>query len=300
MILVVGATGNLGRHVVRQLLERGHAVRAMTRELVRASALREAGAEVVRGDLRDIGSLRAAMRGVQSVVSSAHAIMGTGRDSSARVDDDGQRALIVAARDEGVGQFVFVSAMGASALHPVDFWRTKERIERAVAASGLPYTIIRPSAYMTFHAYELLGKAVMSGGRVVLFGAGDNPRNFVAEADVARLVVRAFVDDRLRGEVIEIGGPENLSSAEVVATFERISGRQARVIHFPLGVLRALARFAPPVHQGVTRALQAIVHAETAEQRFDPGPLLARFPMTLQPLEDWARAHIGALGSTRA
>jgi uncharacterized protein YbjT (DUF2867 family) len=152
MILLVGGTGNLGGHVARQLLAKGHPVRAMTREPMEASTLEAAGAEIVRGDLRDMDSLRAATRGVRAIVSASHSMLGVGRSSSARVDGDGQHALIVAAKDAGVAHFVFTSVLGASTSHPVNFWRTKARIERHLEGSGLGYTIIRPSAFMEIHA----------------------------------------------------------------------------------------------------------------------------------------------------
>jgi len=293
MILIIGATGHLGGHVARQLLARGRPVRAMTREPTRAHALRAAGAEVVRGDLRDPDSLRAAMRGVRAVVSASHAMLGAGKNSSARVDDEGQRALIDAAKDAEVGHVVYTSVLGASATHPVDFWRTKERIERYLVASGLAYTIIRPTAFMEVHAYELIGKAVLAGKTVILFGPGTNPKNFVAAADVAALIVRAIGAEELRGETVEIGGPENLSSRQIVAVFERMTGKPAKVVHLPLPVLRAVSRVARPLHPGVSRILQAAIVGETTDQRFDPAPLLARIPLKLTRLEDWARANVG-------
>jgi len=292
MILIIGATGHLGGHVARQLLAQGHTVRAMTREPTRAHSLRAAGAEVVRGDLRDPDSLRAAMRGVLAVVSASHAMLGAGRNASSRVDDEGQRALIDAAKDAGGAHFVYTSVLGASATHPVDFWRTKERIERYLIASGLAYTIIRPAAFMEVHAYELIGKAVLAGKAAVLFGPGTNPKNFVAAADVAALVVLTIEDERFRDATVEIGGPENLSSRQVVAVFERMTGIPARVVHLPLPVLRAVSRVARPIHPGVSRILQAAIVGETTDQRFDPAPLLARIPLKLTRLEDWARANV--------
>ena len=292
MILIVGATGHLGGHVARQLLAQGRPVRAMTRKPARASALRGAGAEVVQGDLRDTASLRAAMHGVRAVISASHAMLGAGQNSSARVDDEGQRTLIDAAKDARVNHFVFTSVLGASATHPVDFWRTKERVERYLIASGLAYTIIRPAAFMEVHAYELIGKAVLAGKAAVLFGPGTNPKNFVAAADVAALIVRALGDPEWRGETVEIGGPENLSSRQVVAVFERMTGKPARVVHLPLPVLRAVSRVARPIHPGVSRILQAAIVGETTDQRFDPAPLLARVPLTLTRLEDWVRVRV--------
>jgi uncharacterized protein YbjT (DUF2867 family) len=291
MILVVGATGTLGGHVARLRLAQGRPVRAMTRDPMRASGLVALGAEVVRGDLCDPDSVRNAVRGVRAVVSSSHAMLGTGRNAHERVDDEGQRTLIAAAKEAGVAHFLFISALGASAGHPVDFWRTKERIERVLASSGMHCTIIRPSAFMGVHAYDLIGKAVVTGKRVMLFGAGNNPRNFVAEIDVANLVVAALEDERLQGQPLEIGGPENLTSRQVVATFEKTSNRKATVTHLPLWALRLMAPIAAPMHAGVSRVLKASVVGETTDQRFDVTPLLARFPMTLTRLEEWARTH---------
>lgn len=289
MILIVGATGTLGGHVACQLLDQGHSVRAMTRDPVRASALAAAGAEVVAGDLRDMVSLRAATRGVRAVVSASHSMLGAGKNSSALVDDKGQHALIDAAREAGVTHFIFTSVLGAAASHPVDFWRTKARIERYLLGSGLPCTIIRPSAFMEMHADELIGKGVMTGKRVVLFGSGDNPRNFVAAADVARLIVLALEDVRLHGTTIEIGGPENFSSKQVLATFEKVAGTKARVVHVPLVLLRLMSVVMQPFHSGVGRILRSTIVGETTDQRFDAAPLLARFPIILTRLEDYAR-----------
>ncbi|MEO5826588.1 MAG: NAD(P)H-binding protein, partial [Gemmatimonadales bacterium] len=182
MILIVGGTGTLGRELVPRLLANGHKVRVMTRDPTRATAMGTAGAEVVVGDLRNPASLRAAVQGVRAVVSAAHSIVGAWRSSSARVDDIGQRALIASAVEEGVDHLVFISVLGASTSHPLDFWQTKARMEETVKASGLGYTIVRPTAFLDFHAYELVGKAIEAGRRVMVFGPGTSPKNFVAAA----------------------------------------------------------------------------------------------------------------------
>jgi uncharacterized protein YbjT (DUF2867 family) len=294
MILIVGATGDLGGHIARQLLQQGHPVRAMTRDPRRARGLADAGAEVVRGDLRNMDSLRGATRGVHAIVSASHSVMGAWRSSSKRVDDVGQRALIAAAKEAGVGHFVFISAMGAADSHPVDFFRTKARIESHLKRSGLSHTILRPGPFMEFHTYKLIGQAVRAGKRVVLFGDGINPRNYVAAGDVAKFVLLALSDVRLRNATLEIGGPDNLSGMQVVKVFERLTGMKARVTHVRLPVLRVLSRLSRPVHSGLSRILKVGVVTATTNQRFDAGPSLARFPVVLTHLEDWARARIAS------
>jgi uncharacterized protein YbjT (DUF2867 family) len=295
MILVAGASGTLGRELVPLLVEAGHQVRALTRSPGRTMPATRPGVQVVRGDLRDVESLRAAARGADAVISATHALTGAGRGSSARVDDAGQRALVAAARDAGVRHFTFVSVLAASATHPIDFWRTKWAIEEVVRGSGMRHAIVRPSAFMDLHAYELIGKAVMRGRRAMLFGAGDRKRNFVAAADVARLIVRILAEARDEDLTLEIDGPQDLSSLEVVAAFARAAGRDAKVTHLPMGLVRALARLLPGVHEGVGRVLRAAVYAETEEEPFAPDALLARFPMPLTRLEDWARARAAVI-----
>ncbi len=292
MILVVGATGTLGKKVSRVLLAANEDVRTMTRVVAKADELKKLGARPVRGDLRDPDSLEFALRGANSVVAAAHSILGRGDESSEAVDEIGHMALIDAAKHAGVNHFVYTSAYGAALDHPIDFWRSKARVERYLRDSGLSYTIIRPTHFVEMHAYQLIGKAVLEGKRVMLMGSGRNPRNFVAADDVATVVVAALRIPSLRGEMIEVGGPENLTSHDVVETFERVSGQKAKVAHIPLRVLKVMSRAMKPVHPGVSRIIKSGIVSETTDQKFDPAPLRARLPIELTRLEDWARQRI--------
>jgi NADH dehydrogenase len=219
-------------------------------------------------------------------------MLGRGADSSEAIDDAGQRALIDAAKNAGVEHFIFTSVRGASPDYPVDFWRTKYRVERYLASSGLAWTIVRPTAFIEMHAYELIGKAVLNGRRVVMFGPGTNPRNFVAARDVAALIALAIEDESLRGEIIEIGGPENLTANQVAETFEKLGGRKAKVSHLPLGLVRLLSRAFRPLHPGVSRIMSAGVVSETTDQAFDPTTFPARYSIALTPLDEWARVDL--------
>jgi uncharacterized protein YbjT (DUF2867 family) len=292
MILIVGATGTLGRKVTRTLRAAGDEVRAMTRSLAKADELKSLGAQPVRADLRDPESLEFALRGVRSVVAAAHSLLGRGAESSEAIDDEGHRRLIDAAKSAGVEHFVYTSVVGASLTHPIDFWRSKARIEQYLAESGMAHTIVRPTSFMEIHAYQLIGKAVLEGKRVVLFGRGRRRRNFVAADDVAKVVVGALKIPSLRGQTLEIGGPENLSAHDVIAIFERVGGRKAKVTHIPLPAVRAMSRVMQPIHPGISRVMKLGVINETRDQTFDPSGLRARIPITLTSLEEWARSRV--------
>ncbi len=289
LVLVAGGTGTLGTLTTRLLLDTGHRVRVMTRMQSKADDLKKRGASIVKGDLRDPESLEFAVRGVTTVISATHSILGKGESSIELVDDEGQRSLVEAAKLANVSHFIYTSVFGASLDHPVDFWQTKARIERFLRDSGLPFTIIRPTAFMEFHAYELIGKFVESGKRVMMFGSGKNPRNFVSARDVAKLIVAATDDSRMRGEVIEIGGPENLTVNQVADIFGRVSGKKAKVSHLPLAAARAAVAAMHGIHPGVSRVIKSAVLSETTDQTFDSSSLVAKYPIKLTGLEDWAR-----------
>jgi nucleoside-diphosphate-sugar epimerase len=126
----------------------------------------------------------------------------------------------------------------------------------------------------------------------VLPGKGNNPRNFVAAEDVAKVIVGAIRIPALRGETIDVGGPENLTNREVVQIFERLSGRKAKITYLPLGVLRAMSGVAGRAHPGVGRIMRMMIINETRDQRFDPTMLRTKIPITLTSLESWARNRI--------
>ena len=256
LVLVVGATGALGRPVVRLLRERGVAVRALNRHPAQAADLAALGAELVQGDLIDPGSLRRACAGVTSVLACAHGILGRGRWRSEAVDDKGHRSLIEAAREARVGRFVYVSGHGVRADHPIDFFRTKHRIEQVLAASGLEHAILRPTAFMEHHVHEFIGKSVLEKGQVQLIGPAIKPRNFIAATDIAPFAVKALLDDPLPFRTLTIGGHGHMSNLEVARLYARLAGIELRVSHLPAPVARVIAAVAAPLHPGMARIMR--------------------------------------------
>jgi NADH dehydrogenase len=296
MILIVGARGRLGSTVARRLLAKGTPVRAMSRTPEQLGALRTLGAEVVAGDLRDRASLAAACRGVDAMLAAAHAFDGKGTNVPATVDDVGNRALIDAARAAGVRDFVLTSILGASEDHPVDLFRAKAAAERHLRASGLSYTILRPTAYMELW-WTIIGAPVLRGKKALIFGRGANPINFVSVEDVADLAVTALTDPSTANGMIEIGGPENLTLVEVARLVERATGRMTGEQHIPLGMMRVMRVLARPFNPALSRQAAAGILMDTRDMSFDPAATLARFPMRLIRMEEVVRQHVGTVGA---
>jgi uncharacterized protein YbjT (DUF2867 family) len=304
-ILIVGATGTLGRATALNLLEDGQRVRALVREPVRApkvvAELQRAGAEIVPGDLTDAASLENACKGALRIFACAHSLLGRGAQSSAQVDHVGHSALIAAALAAGVHRFVYTSALGAREDHPIDFFRTKHEIEQTLRESTLPYTILRPAAFMEQHVHGLLGKLILDKGFAVIFGPGRKRRNFVAARDVAAFAALALRGDDLLGRTLDIGGPDNVSTRDVAAMY-LLRSKQGRVWHAPPGIARIGARVLRPLHEGIARVLEiAAVPDEDWPETFDAAPLLAEFPRKMTTLEqfveervrDWRRSRVG-------
>jgi uncharacterized protein YbjT (DUF2867 family) len=144
-VLVVGATGRQGGAIARGLLRDGHVVRGLTRnpDSPAARALTELGASVVAGDLNDPGSLAAAVAGVSTVV-----LVSTPYEEGADAETRHGLALVDAAVSAGIEHFVYNSVAGADVTTGVAHFDSKGAVERHLAASGLPYTIVAPAAFV--------------------------------------------------------------------------------------------------------------------------------------------------------
>lgn len=295
-VLVVGATGALGRPAVRRLRERGVAVRALSRHPEQAADLVELGAEAVAGDLVDAPSLRRACAGATRVLAAAHSIMGRGRWRSEAVDDRGHRDLIAAARAAGVKRFVYVSAFGAGPRHAVDFFRTKYAVEQALADSGLDAVVLRPTAYMEHHVHAFNGRTVLAKGRAQLVGPGTKPRNFICAADVAEFAVRALLEDPPPFREIALGGHDHLGNADVAALYARSAGIAPQASHLPPALVRSLATLVRPFHPGLARIMALLSLPDDAiDERFEGAAALeANYGIRLTRIDDFVRRQVQA------
>lgn len=281
MILIAGGTSRLGTRVISHLIERGLPVRILTRNPARTRQQWDDRVEIVEGDVRDPTSLGPAMAGVGTVISAIHGFVGGGNVSPQTVDRDGNRNLVRAATDAGASRFILISITGASADHPMELFRMKYQAEMELRRSSLSWTIIRSTAFMELWA-SMIGEPLLATGKTRVFGGGNNPINFVSLQDVARFVDLAVVNETMRGEIIEVGGPENLTMNGIVQAFERVSGKPGRVTHIPLPMMRVMARLVSPISAQFARQIVAGVVMDTIDMTFDVSETARRYP-TITP-----------------
>jgi uncharacterized protein YbjT (DUF2867 family) len=229
MDLVVGATGLVGGGIARRLLERGRKVRILVREGTDYRRLTEAGAEPFPGDLKEPETLARACAGVTRVVTTANSAQRVGDDGVDTVERLGNRALVDAAAEAGVEQFVFVSAYGAALDHPSAFLQAKAEAERHLRESGLPWTILAPNIFMDTWIPMLVGLPAWEGRPVTLVGEASRRHTLVAAADVAAFGAAVVDNPDAVDAYIPVGGPEAVSWLDVVAEAERVLGRRLEV-----------------------------------------------------------------------
>lgn len=211
MILVTGATGTIGSEVVRQLAARGEKVRALSREPAQARV--PSGVEAVPGHHRDRASVEAAMAGAEA----AFLVGVFGPD-----DAEHDRGLVEAAKAAGVRRIVKLSAIGTGDPRLGVFGTWHLPGEEAVRASGLEWTVLRPSA---FASNTLSWVTAVREGTPAPNMMGDGRQGVVDPRDVAEIAVAALLDPRHAGRTYTLTGPETLSAHEQAAVLGEVLGR---------------------------------------------------------------------------
>ena len=208
VILVTGASGFVGRHVTRALAESGVRVRAMVRTARGAAALDGVGCELVRGDVTDLASLRAAARGVRTIVHLVAIVEGTPATFE-RVMAAGTGNLVEAARESDVRRIVLMSALGTGPNATVPYFRAKWAAEQAVGGSGIDHVVLRPS-----FVFGSDGGALPRFVRIArlfpltpVIGPGTQRLQPIWIDDVVR-AVRLAVDGEGSNGPVELGGPD--------------------------------------------------------------------------------------------
>ncbi|WP_410670871.1 NAD(P)H-binding protein [Amycolatopsis sp. cmx-4-68] len=272
MFLVTGATGTVGAEVAAALTGAGEPVRALVR---RPDAVLPAGAEAVTGDLNDPGSFEAALEGVDGI------FLLSGYDDLP--------GLLARARDAGVRRIVLLSG-GSAAL--ADLGNAVSRYmtlsERAVRASGLDWTFLRPRAFMS-NALRWLPQ--LREGDTVRAQFPDVPAACVDPADIAAVAVRALAGGH-EGQVLDLTGPVALRPADQVAVLAEVLGRDLRFVGLSNDETRAELEASLP-REYVDAFWQFYAEGTLDEATVHPAvPEVTGRPA--RTFAEWARAHADA------
>ena len=241
MILVTGASGFVGRHVVRELATSGTRVRAMVRTARGASVLEGIDCELVRGDVTDPASLRAAARGMRTIVHLVSIIEGSPATFE-RVMATGTGNLVEAARETAVRRIVLMSALGTGHGATVPYFRAKWAAEQAVSSSGVEHVVLRPS-----FVFGTDGGALPRFLRIArlapvtpVIGPGTQRVQPIWVSDLVRAVALAVEADDT-GAPVELGGPEAVTWSELWRRLKVALGTRRPTLHVPFWLARGPA-----------------------------------------------------------
>ncbi|HEV8687203.1 MAG TPA: NAD(P)H-binding protein [Gaiellaceae bacterium] len=296
MILVCGATGQLGGAVAARLLDRGAHVRVLLRPSADAAPLAQRGAEIARGDFRDPRSLHDAVADTDTVVTSVTAIgraLAGENISLDAVDRKGTLALTDAAEQAGVERLVYVSAAGMENAARFPLSRAKLAVERRLRASSLREVIVKPDAFQEVWISPL-ARLDWQQGRLEVLGRGETKTAYVSVGDVAEAIVRLTLADDPPREVT-FGGPERLTRNEVCDLIEQAAGRQLERRHVPRAILHVTSRALGPVKPALASLLGLGLMMDTHESSWDDVPLRT-LGIDPRPASIYVRAAVAASG----
>ncbi|MGE5249202.1 MAG: NAD(P)H-binding protein [Bacteroidota bacterium] len=247
MILVTGATGFIGRSLVRELSQAGYPLRALIRPSRRTPRLpKSVPIEVAVASLADTRGLRAALNNVDVVIHLASA-ESQGRRADLRATDiEGTRNLVEAAADAGVQRFIYVSHLGAERASAYPVFKAKGIAEEHIRRSSIPYTILRsslvygPEDHFTTGLARMLRAAlgvffIPGGGRTVL-------QPFWVE-DLVACLLWSLEAPETSNQTYEVGGSEYFTVRQVIEILMPIIHARRYLVELPIVVLRALVVF---------------------------------------------------------
>jgi uncharacterized protein YbjT (DUF2867 family) len=211
--LITGATGTVGSLVVECLLERGERPGVLVRDKAKAYARYGERVDVFTGDLADAASFAPALRGVDTVL-----LLNSGPELAAR-----DAAAADAAKAAGVSHLVKLSSYDAGENVGTGVWHLQG--ESAICATGIPFTFVRPSGFMS-NALSW-AKPIQHEG-VVRGCTGDGKIPFIHPRDIAEVTTEALVSGAFRGQSLSITGPEALSYAQMLARIGKAIGKEIK------------------------------------------------------------------------
>jgi uncharacterized protein YbjT (DUF2867 family) len=244
-VFLTGATGFVGSHMLRRLLDEGHSVRALVRDPERAAksttlSTTRRQVEFLPGDIVSGAGLDAAIAGCDAVIHLVGIIAEKGANTFAAVHHGGTRNVVEAAKRAGVRRFVHMSALGVRADAATAYQSTKWRGEEEVRRSGISFCILRPSiifgpgdGFVT-QMMDVMRKAPLF--RPVP-GSGSPKLRLIFIDDVTFCFARALTADAATNQTIELAGADELSLNDVLQEIARCAGVRKPAVHIPMPLM---------------------------------------------------------------
>ncbi len=258
-VLVAGATGYLGRFVVRELKSRGYFVRVLARTPGKLDSLKDEIDEIRIGDITNPETLIGICNDIDVVFSSVGITKQQDKLTFKDVDYQGNKNLLDIAKQAGVSKFVYVSVLKGPRLRHLDIVKAHEDFVVELKTSGMDYAVLRPTGYFSEmdHIYKMARE-----GRVCLTGSGKNRINPIHGGDVAVSCVDA-IEENL--QEIDLGGPETLTWREIAELALVTQNKSVKIISVPIWIMSLVVFVMRLFSRHSAELLSFIITAETRE-----------------------------------
>lgn len=243
MILVTGGTGYVGGRLVARLAEQKRPVRLLARDVAPAQATAPKGVTVVAGDVTRPETLPRVLDGVDTVIHLVAVIRERGKATFERINYEGSVNIVDAEKKAGTRRHLQMSALGALPDQKFPYHETKYRAEEYVKASGLDWTIFRPSLIFGpgDQFFSTLAGLAKLPAPFVMPDGGTAKFQPIWRDDVIDAFIRALDDPATVGRTYELGGPEVMTYREMVAILMDVTGRHRPTISVPAALLKPAA-----------------------------------------------------------
>ena len=286
MIFIAGATGFVGGHLVSDLLEKGYALKCLVRSEKSAAELASRGVKVIRGDITDPSTIGGVLDADDLVIHLVGIIEERGSATFEAVHVKGTENLVAEAKRAGARHFFYQSALGADRTSFSGYLRTKAEAEDIVRASGLGWTVFRPS--LIIGPWDGFTKKLLDVLKLApvlpIPGSGGSRLQPVYIRDWLRCINAVVERPRDHQCVYDIGGPERLTYREIVEALAAADGRKMPAVNIPMGLMKFSASLmeavlpSPPVTLEQLRLLEQdnICAEDAVEKAFGFAPVRYR------------------------
>ena len=283
-ILVIGASGFVGRRVAQALLADGYEVRCLARTPAKVQDLAQAGCEIVQGDISDPASMRRALDGVQAAYISIHTLSPQPADTAGQgfmeVEMNGLQNIVAACKTQGVNRLIYVTFLGAAPDGPSAWIRGRWQAEQFLLNSGLDVTVLRPGQIVGVggQGFNMMVSQAKRTTALILANGKSKWRN-IALDDLVYYLIGVLNDPRAYGQCYDVGCDDVLTNDQMVDITAEVLGRpHPKKLHFPPALLGTLAPLIERLSRLPKGAMKGLVDGMKADAVGDPMPVRTLLP----------------------
>jgi len=299
-VLVVGASGFLGRHLSRALLSAGRQVRCSARNPVRIGDLAVAGCETVRADISDSASIGRALDSVDAVYICIHTLspqpMNTDRRGFMEVEKQGLKNIVEAARIRGTRRLIYVTSLGIGPDAKSAWLRERWVADQFLLGSELEVTILQSGQMIGVGAqgFDLLVRQARRRVAIGL-GGGDRQQRAIDIGDLTYFLLGVLDDPRTHGRTYDVGSDDLLTNDQMLDVIaESLGRRHPAKLHIPSAIVAPFAPLADRLAKLPPGSVKGLLSSLEADMTGDTGPireLLPRVPLTYREAVRKALVH---------